>query len=184
MQGTDGELIRQAQAGSREAFGALVQQHQGRVCSFARRLCGNPDNALDIVQDTFIKAWHALPQWRPEARFETWLLRIARNTAFDALRRTGQAPESLSDDQPLVDPGPTPLRQLENERSIIRLEALLLQLPLAQREVLLLREMDGFSYQEIAFALEISEGTVKSRLARAREALLQARRATTGDSDD
>jgi RNA polymerase sigma-70 factor (ECF subfamily) len=155
MHGTDGELIRQAQAGDRQAFGRLVQQHQGRVFSFVRRLCGNPDNALDITQDTFIKVWHALPDWRPDARFETWLLRIARNACIDVLRRTHREPEPLPEDDALIDPAPSPLRQLE-----------------------------GLSYQEIAAALEISEGTVKSRLARARSALLQARRTLTGDSDD
>lgn len=184
MHGTDGELIHRAQAGDRQAFGALVQRHQARVFSFVRRLCGNPDNALDITQDSFIKAWQALPSWRPDARFETWLLRIAHNTAIDALRRTRHEPDALPEDYLLTDPGPTPLRQLESSRSMAQLETLLTQLPLAQREVLLLREVEGFSYQEMATALEISEGTVKSRLARARDALLQARRDTTGESDD
>jgi len=184
MHGTDGELIRQAQAGDRQAFGRLVQQHQGRVFSFVRRLCGNPDNALDITQDTFIKVWHALPDWRPDARFETWLLRIARNACIDVLRRTHREPEPLPEDDALIDPAPSPLRQLEGGRRIAQLEQLLTGLALAQREVLLLRELEGLSYQEIAVALEISEGTVKSRLARARSALLQARRTLTGDSDD
>ncbi len=184
MHGTDGELIHRAQAGDRQAFGVLVQRHQARVFSFVRRLCGNPDNALDITQDSFIKAWQALPGWRPDARFETWLLRIARNTAIDALRRTRHEPDPLLEDYRLTDPGPTPLRRLESSRSIAQLETLLARLPLAQRETLLLREVEGFSYQEIATALEISEGTVKSRLARARDALLQARRDTIGESDD
>lgn len=184
MQSSDAALIHRAQAGDQQAFGTLVQQHQGRVHSFVWRLCGNPDHALDITQDTFIKAWQALPDWRPEARFQTWLLRIARNTAIDALRRTRHQPEPLPDDALLIDHGPTPLRQLESNRLIVQLEALLAQLPLAQREVLLLRDLEGFSYQELAAALDISEGTVKSRLARARSALLQARNTTTGASDD
>lgn len=184
MQGTDGELIRLAQSGDRQAFGGLVQLHQGRVFSFVRGLCRNPDQALDITQDTFIKVWHALPDWRPEARFETWLLRIARNTTIDALRRRKHEPEALPDDAVLIDSGPSPLRQLESRRSIAQLEALLAQLPVAQREVLLLREVEGLSYRELATALDISEGTVKSRLARARDALLQARRTMTGASDD
>lgn len=76
------------------------------------------------------------------------------------------------------------MRQLQNSRDIAQLEALLARLPLAQREVLLLRELEGFSYQEMASALDISEGTVKSRLGRARTAVLKARRDTTGESDD
>lgn len=184
MHGTDEELIRWAQAGDRQAFGLLVQRHQRQVFSFVRRLCGNPDNALDITQDTFIKVWHALPDWRPDARFETWLLRIARNTSIDALRRARHEPDPLPEEALLVDPGPSPLRQLEGTRSMAQLERLLAELPLAQREVLLLRELESFTYQEMAAALQISEGTVKSRLARARTALLQARRTTTGDTDD
>ncbi|CEA06155.1 RNA polymerase sigma factor AlgU [Pseudomonas saudimassiliensis] len=180
----EGELIRRAQAGDRQAFGVLVQQHQARVFSFIRRLCGNPHNAQDMTQDTFIKAWHALPDWRPEARLETWLLRIARNTTIDALRRNKHMPEPLPEDYMLTDSGPSPLRQLESSRSLHALEQLVAQLPVGQREVLLLREMEGLSYQDIASTLDISEGTVKSRLARAREALLTARRAITGDSDD
>ena len=108
----EGELIRRAQAGDRQAFGVLVQQHQARVFSFIRRLCGNPHNAQDMTQDTFIKAWHALPDWRPEARLETWLLRIARNTTIDALRRNKHMPEPLPEDYMLTDSGPSPLRQV------------------------------------------------------------------------
>lgn len=184
MHSTDAELIRRAQGGDHQAFGALVQQHQGRVFSFVQRLCGNPDQALDLTQDTFIKVWDALPDWRPDARFETWLLRVARNTTIDALRRRRHEPDALPDDAVLVDHGPTPLRQLESSRSIAQLDDLLARLPVAQREVLLLRELEGLSYQELAAALDISEGTVKSRLARARSAVLEARNNTIGASDD
>src|SRR5690554_8072408 len=114
MQDDEESLIRRAQGGERQAFGTLVQQHQGRVFSFIRRLCGNSDHALDLTQDTFIKAWHALPDWRPEARLETWLLRIARNTTIDALCRNKHMPEPLPEDYMLTDSGPSPLRQLES----------------------------------------------------------------------
>ena len=184
MQANEGDLIRRAQAGDRQAFGALVQQHQRQVFSFVRRMCGNNDQALDITQDTFIKAWHALPDWQPEARLQTWLLRIARNTTIDALRRRQHMAEPLPEDHLLIASGPTPLRQLENSRCLTQLERLIAQLPTGQREVLLLRELDGLAYRDIATSLNISEGTVKSRLARAREALLEARAAMTGDSDD
>ncbi len=184
MQDDEESLIRRAQGGERQAFGTLVQQHQGRVFSFIRRLCGNSDHALDLTQDTFIKAWHALPDWRPEARLQTWLLRIARNTTIDALRRRQPVIEPLPEEHMLVAPGPTPLHQLESRRRLAQLERLISQLPTGQREVLLLREVDGLAYREIADTLDISEGTVKSRLARARDALLEARAALTGDSDD
>src|SRR5690606_17798574 len=219
MQDDEESLIRRAQGGERQAFGTLVQQHQSRVFSLIRRLCGNTDHALDLTQDTFIKAWHALPDWRPEARLQTWLLRIARNTTIDALRRRQPVIEPLPDGRPearlqpwlprmprnttraalrrrqpvseplpeehmLVAPGPTPLHQLESRRRLAQLERLISQLPTGQREVLLLREVDGLAYREIADTLNISEGTVKSRLARARDALLEARAALTGDSDD
>lgn len=183
MRDTEGELIRLAQSGDRQAFGGLMQLHQGRVFSFVQGMCRNPDQARDITQDTFIKVWHALPDWRPEAQFNTWLLRIARNTAIDALRRRQHEPIAL-DDAVLIDSQPGPLQQLENRRRIAQLDTLLGQLPVTQREILLLRELEGLSYRELATALDISEGTVKSRLARAREALLQARRTIRGASDD
>lgn len=173
MDSTENELIQQAAAGNRQAFGALVQRHQARVFQFIRRLHGSTNEAGDLTQETFIKAYQALPRWRPEARFHTWLLQIARNTTLDALRQRLRRPEdTLEEHAQLADPGPSPLQHLESGRRLALLEQLLARLPLEQREILLLREVEGLSYTELAAALGINSGTVKSRLARAREAML------------
>ena len=180
MSSSDQELVQQAQAGNRQAFGILVQRHQARVFQFVRRLHGGADDALDITQETFIKAWLALDRWRPEARFLTWLLQIARNAAFDALRQRQRRPLDPLEGDELIDPGASPLRQLESARHLAQLERQLAKLPLEHREILLLREIEGLSYTELADTLGINEGTVKSRLARAREALLVRYRHATG----
>jgi RNA polymerase sigma-70 factor (ECF subfamily) len=170
MKRTDEELIEQAQAGDRQAFSLLVRRHQAGVLRFVRRLPGSSADAADIVQETFLKAWQAIARWRPEARFSTWLLHIARNTTRDEWRRQ------------VTDPAPSPLRQLQFQRRLRQLEQLLQQLPAEQREILLLREVEGLSYAELASALGIPPGTVKSRLARAREGLLEHYRQEPGES--
>ncbi|MDT4863327.1 ECF RNA polymerase sigma-E factor [compost metagenome] len=186
MHDSEEQLIQQAQAGNRQAFGALMQRNQARVFQFVRRLCAGGDEALDITQDTFLKAYLALGKWRPEARFQTWLLQIARNTTLDALRRQRRQPcAALEDCAPLVSPMASPEQQLAGAQRLALLERLLARLPLEHREILLLREVEGLSYTELASTLEIQPGTVKSRLARAREAMLSSyRHANGGQLDD
>lgn len=186
MKESENDLIQQAAAGNRQAFAELVRDHQSRVFNFIRRLLGSADEAADLTQETFIRAYQALPRWRPEARFQTWLLQIARNAALDALRqRQRRADEPLELHAEPVDPAPSPLRQLQSARHMVLLERLLARLPREQREILLLREVEGLSYDELASILKINGGTVKSRLARAREALLQGfRQANGGNIDD
>lgn len=181
MKESELDLVQQAATGNQQAFAALVQAHQARVFHFIRRLLGCADEAADLTQDTFIRAHQALPRWRPEARFQTWLLQIARNAALDALRQRGRhANEPLDDHTQLIDPAPSPLRQLETGRHLALLEHLLAHLPREQQEILLLREVEGLSYDELATLLALNPGTVKSRLARAREALLQLQRQANG----
>jgi RNA polymerase sigma-70 factor (ECF subfamily) len=183
MQRTDEELIEQAQAGNRQAFGLLMRRHQAGVLRFVRRLPGSAVDAPDIVQETFLKAWQAIARWRPEARFRTWLLQIARNTTRDEWRRQLRQPsEALEQGDQPADPAPSPLRQLQFERRLRQLEQLLRRLPAEQREILLLREVEGLSYAELSSALGIPPGTVKSRLARAREGLLEHYRQEPGES--
>ncbi|HLD65586.1 MAG TPA: RNA polymerase sigma factor, partial [Pseudomonas sp.] len=114
------------------------------------------------------------------------LLQIARNAALDALRqRRRHADEPLEQHAEPVDPAPSPFRQLQSARQLVLLEQLFARLPHEQREILLLREVEGLSYDELASTLQINTGTVKSRLARAREALLHGfRQANGGTIDD
>ncbi len=128
---------------------------------------------MDLTQDTFMKVWQALPDWRPEAQFRTWLYRVAHNAAVDVLRRRQRVGfEPLDDELDVADGAPGPEDHLHTRQRYALLEASLRRLPVAHREVLLLREIEGLSYTEIAAALDINEGTVKSRIARARVALL------------
>lgn len=179
-------LVRQAAVGDRKAFATLVREHQTRVYHFIRRLLGDADEAADLTQETFLRAYQALPGWRPEARFQTWLLRIARNATLDVLRqRRRRADEALDEQTEPADPAPSQAQQLQSARNLQLLERVLARLPHEQREILLLREVEGLSYDDLAATLLINPGTVKSRLARARAALLHAyRQANGGNHDD
>lgn len=164
-----------ARAGDSAAFAELVLRHQDAVYRFVLRMVGTRDEALDLTQDAFVRAWQALPQWQPEAQFRTWLFRIASNAALDALRRRRVVGfEPL--DEALEPPGdePDPERRLELKQRVAALEASLAKLSAEHRDILLLREVENMSYAEIGAVLALSEGTVKSRLARARVALLEA----------
>ncbi len=184
-------LIAQAEAGDHSAFAALVREYQDRVFRFILRMLGARDEAMDLTQETFTKAHQALPGWRPEAQFCTWLFRIAHNAALDLLRRRQRIEfVSFSDlpageeDHALPDPARQPDQRLADRQSIELLERTLQELPSEQREILLLREMEDMSYSEIAATLGIAEGTVKSRLARARSAALAGYQRHTGEHRD
>lgn len=182
------ELIALAQAGDHRAFAALVRQYQDRVFRFILRLTGTRDEAMDLTQETFMKAHQALPGWRPEAQFRTWLFSIAHNAALDVVRRR-QRVDFVSvadlDDGEAGHDAPDPARQpderLADRQSMELLERTLQELPTEHREILLLREVEDMSYGEIAATLGIAEGTVKSRLARARSAALAGYQHLTGE---
>ena len=166
-----------ARGGDHAAFAELVRRHQDAVYRFVLRMVRSRDEALEIAQDAFLRAWEALPQWQPEAQFRTWLFRIASNAALDALRRrrvVGFVPFEETFDAPSADPDPA--KRLELKQEIVALEASLARLSPEHREILLLREVEDMSYEEIGAVLNLSEGTVKSRLARARAGLLETHR--------
>lgn len=178
----DSEFVARARQGDRPAFGELVRRHQDGVFRFIYRMVGSRDEAMDLTQDSFMKAFQALPDWRPEAQFRTWLFRIARNASLDVLRRRGLVEFVTIDDESTLPGGdPTPEERLGSAQRIRLLEESLRQLPVDHREVLLLREIEDLSYGEIAAALGIAEGTVKSRIARARVALIAAWQRRTGE---
>lgn len=181
----DGELAARARQGDRRAFATLVRRHQDRVFRFLRRMLDSRDDALDLTQDTFMKAYEALPGWQPQAQFGTRLLQIARNAALDQLRRR-RLVEFVPVDEALAlaDAGPTPEQRLATSWRLDLLERALGRLPAEHREVLLLREIEDLSYAEIAAVLDVAEGTVKSRIARARAALITAHHRLTGESRD
>jgi RNA polymerase sigma-70 factor (ECF subfamily) len=163
------ELIAQAQAGDRAAYGELIRRHRKGVVNVVYRMCGDAALAEDAAQETFIRAWEKLGGYKPRSAFRNWLYRIATNQAIDQLRR--DRPTVDVEKVPLRDPARGPERSLElNERAEIVRQAVL-ALPPAGRSALILREYEGLSYQEIADTLEIPIGTVMSRLSYARRRL-------------
>lgn len=172
----DDECIARAQGGEVAAFSELVARYQDRIYRFLVRLTRSQDDAQELTQETFLNAYQALARWRPEARFTTWLFHIARNQAFDWLRRTKRAeflPLDEEQEHAIADPGPTPDNAVETMQRLQGLERALSRLPAEHREILLLREIEEMSYEDIAEVLDINLGTVKSRIARARAGLLE-----------
>lgn len=169
---SDAELIRSARQGDLRAFGALVERYQEKVVNVIYRLCGDPELAQDVSQEAFIRAWQKLPQYDIQRPFQNWLLRIAANIAISHLRQV----------KPTVDIEKVQLESMHENPDILVEEKqraawvrqAILDLPVASRSVLVLREYEGFSYKEIADALQIPIGTVMSRLNYARTQLHQS----------
>lgn len=171
---SDQEHVDAALAGDRTAYSILVRRHQGALYRYLVRMVASPDDALDLTQEAFVRAWQALPQWEPGAQFRTWLYRIASNAALDVLRRRKTVEfVPLDDTFEAADPAAGPERQAQVSQQLRELDAALTRLTPEHREVLLLREVEDMSYEEIGRVLSLSEGTVKSRLARARAALIE-----------
>lgn len=180
----DEEPLRRARAGDRTAYSALVRRHQRAVHRHLLRMVGVPDDALELTQEVFVRAWQALPQWEPSAKFRTWLFRIASNAALDLLRRRKTIEFVPLDDaagDAAAHPDAGPERRAQAAQELRRLEAALARLTPEHREILLLREIEDLSYEELASALALTVGTVKSRLARARAALIEESKSSRSD---
>lgn len=165
------ELVFRAKNGEQNAFGELVCIHAQGVRNVIYRMYGNTQIAEDAAQETFIQAWLHLPSFRPQTSLRNWLYRIAINAATDMLRKEKRIlPNSLEDMQ-LRDsqPGPEAIAFQEEQATLVK--KAVLSLPDACRAVLVLREYEGLSYQEIADTLSIPVGTVMSRLNYARKLL-------------
>jgi RNA polymerase sigma-70 factor (ECF subfamily) len=171
----DRDLIASAQLGDRQAFGELVCRHQARVVNVIYRMCGDPRLSEDAAQEAFVRVWQNLDSYKPEYAFRSWLYRIAANTALDALRR--ERPVSGIDTLLLADKAPGPEQAAEKGQRAAQVRQAVARLSEPLRLVLVLREYEELSYQEIAAALEIPTGTVMSRLNSARA---QLRRELTG----
>ncbi len=168
------ELIARAQEGDRAAFAALVRAHQDEVYTLARRLVGDPHLAADVAQESLVRAWKALPRFRGEARLSTWLHRITVNTAWthkDRARRAAGLPIEDYYDLP-APPSPND-PETAGELAELRgnLRAALDRLPEQQRQVVVMKDIHGWSHQEIADAMDISVTAAKVRLHRARARL-------------
>lgn len=166
-------LVRRAQAGDVSAFEELIRAHQGAIYAFAVAQVRNTAEAADMTQDALIKAFRKLRTYRFEAPLRTWLLQITRNTCRDRLRQRQSVEEGKRRYAQLYDPDPPrdPEAQLRAHRDTERVHAALARVEPLFRETLILFDLQGLSYQEVAEVSGVPLGTVKSRLARGREAL-------------
>ena len=177
---TDQELVRRAQAGDRRAFDLLVLKYQQKVANLIGRYVRDPAEVLDVAQDAFLKAYRALDGFRGDSAFYTWLYRIAVNTVKNHLVAQGRRPpgdDLEADVAEQMDLGArlrenaTPERHLLTDEIARTVQQALDALPDDLRTAIVLRELEGMSYEEIATAMECPIGTVRSRIFRAREAI-------------
>ena len=173
-------LIRRAQRGDADAFEQLLLEHQKNVYNLCYRMAGNPDDAMDLSQETFLRAWRCLDQYQFASAFSTWLYRLCSNICIDFLhrrRRQQTVPLTFEDadgeEQTYAVPDAQPLPEEQVELKLTReiLQAAMAQLLPEHRAVLQLRVVNEMSYEQIADVLDIQIGTVKSRLSRARNQL-------------
>ncbi len=173
----DRTLVDRFKKGDPSAFGEIVLKYQDKIYNLCRHMLGSPHDAEDAAQDAFLKAYQALHKFKPEASLYTWLYRIASNTCIDYKRKpvweslfgTSEEGDRLVHDRASGSPSP---EQLYQSKEIDRaLQEGLGKLSPKLRAVIVLKEIEELSYGEIAEALDISMGTVKSRIARAREEL-------------
>jgi RNA polymerase sigma-70 factor (ECF subfamily) len=183
----DAALVERVLEGERAAFGLLIDRHEDVVRRVVARIVG-ADAADDVVQDTFLRAYHRLPTFRGTAPFRSWLLRIAHNASLDALDRRARTASAAEDEDleggsPIGTPSVvrTPADMLEAGERRQRLQAKLRLLPPQHRAVLVLRDIEGLSYEEIADVTETPLGSVKGRLHRARRELADLLRTNTYD---
>jgi len=177
---TDAELVERVQRGDKRAFDILVVKYQSKILSIISRFISDHAEINDVAQDAFIKAYRALPNFRGESAFYTWLYRIAINTAKNYLTAKGRRPPTSDIDSQDAESYGVGVALRENaspERLMMRdqLKKVIFdtidQLPEDLRTAITLREIDGLSYEEIADSMDCPVGTVRSRIFRAREAI-------------
>jgi RNA polymerase sigma-70 factor (ECF subfamily) len=177
---TDKLLVKRVKRGDKAAFDVLVLKYQQRVVNLVSRFVRNPADALDISQEAFLKAYRALPNFRGDSAFYTWLYRIAVNTAKNFLatqaRRSGELSQEISEIEQIeandaLRDKATPERLLLRDEIQATVISAIESLPEDLRTAIMLREVDGMSYEEIAGVMECPIGTVRSRIFRAREAV-------------
>ena len=183
----DQPLVRAALAGDLLAFEQLVERHRDVVFRVVARLVAGEHVAEDITQDTFLRAFHRLERYRGEAPFRSWLLRIAHNTAVTHVTQAGRVAthplDGAGEEVALSIDAGSPADQLERRERRERLDTKLKGLGRTHRTVLVLRDIEGFSYDEIAQVTETPVGSVKARLHRARGELIDVLRHNTYDWD-
>lgn len=177
---SDLQLIDSTLAGDRTAFDELVKRYQDRLVHSLEHTLGSREEALDVAQQAFVQSWRKLKSFRRESAFYSWLYRIARNVAVSRIRRQPVSPGSLDHLQDasgfeLADAhaGAAPEHALETAEEVSLVRNALNQISEEFRQPLVLKEIDGFSYEEIAQVLDIPLGTVRSRIFRGRQELIE-----------
>ena len=170
------ELIARLQKRDEAAFEELIRQYEKKVYTLCFRMCGNSEDAEEAAQDAFLALWRGIDRFRQESSLSTWIYRLATNACIDTLRRRKKQSGSVSlDDEELfvdaVDTSPQPQETVEHREAQKLLQEGLFALPEEYRKVLILREIEGLSYTEIAESASIELGTVKSRISRGRSLL-------------
>ena len=186
----DDSLVREARQGDARAFRTLVERYQRRVYQLALGMVKDPDEAMDITQETFVRVHRYLPSFKGDSAFFTWTYRIATNLCLDAARRRGRSErveidESDAEIEARMDPPSAafagPQRAALNAELKAKIDDALASLSENHRAILLLREVEGLSYEELARALGIRKGTVMSRLFHARLKMQRKLREYLGD---
>ncbi|MFC4994476.1 RNA polymerase sigma factor [Rubritalea tangerina] len=180
---TDFQLVQLAQSGDYAAFDTLVTRHRGKVYAMIMNMVRNDADAWDLAQDSFVKAWRALPKFENRSQFSTWLFRISHNVVYDWMRKKKHESEGeLNEEMQLSDrmdmsartapkQAARPDEALGRVERQVEIQRALDQLSDEHRETILLREIQGMEYAEIAEVMECSKGTVMSRLFYARKKL-------------
>jgi RNA polymerase sigma-70 factor (ECF subfamily) len=182
---SDEELVERSQRGEQTAFRELVERYQRRLFSVAFGMVRNRDDAMDLVQDAFIKIYRHMDGFQGSSSFYTWIYRITLNLCIDYLRKRARHYEvdyddaqrsDLDDDDPIVPStmGINPAKVYQRKELLEQMERAIQSLSEKHRSIILLREVQGLSYTEIAEVLQISKGTVMSRLHHARRNLQEA----------
>lgn len=174
-------MVQRAKQGDEDAFAQLVLDNQNRIFTLCRRMTGSPEDGAELAQEAFLNAWRGLERFQGDSSFSTWLYRLASNVCIDFLRkerrrRSISMTVSLDDQEEarqadIPDETAAPERRLEQIELRQSIQAGLDRLSPEHRQALILREINGLSYAEIGRILDLEEGTVKSRIARARMAL-------------
>ncbi len=179
----DADLVKQAQAGDHTAYDALVTKHRGKVYAMIMNMVKNDADAWDLAQDSFIKAWRALPKFENRSKFSTWLFRISHNVVYDWMRKKKIRSEGELDDELLdanridMSAATAPKQSVRPDEAMVgnelkqKIDNALNKLSPEHKETIVLREVQGMDYKEIAEIMECSLGTVMSRLFYARKKL-------------
>ena len=190
----DRQLVERAQRGDKQAFGLLVEKYQRKLARLLSRFIRDPAEVEDVTQEAFIKAYRALPAFRGDSAFYTWLYRIGINTAKNYLmamgRRAPTSTEVEAEDAEGFEDGEQ-LRDINTPESVLlsneiaeTVNSTIQQLPVELRTAIQMREIEGMSYEDIAKAMDCPIGTVRSRIFRAREAIAEQLRPLLGTRKD